>query len=49
MTAWSAKVFDQLDLLVREGLHLAPPHDDDADGHAFAQERRGQHRPSWGC
>ena len=36
----------QRDLLVREGLDFSPPQDDDADGYAFAQERRGQHRPS---
>ena len=32
ITAWSAKVFSELDLLVREGLDLTPPHVDGADG-----------------
>jgi hypothetical protein len=35
----------QLDLLVREGLHLTPSHDNDPNGYVFAEERRGQHRP----
>ena len=45
MTAWSAKVFEQLDLLVGEGPRpSARSHDDDADGHALAQQRYRQDR-----
>ena len=49
ITAWSAKVFEQRNLFVREGLHLIPPNVDGANGHTFAQERRGQHRPGRGA
>ena len=43
MTAWSAKVLSKLDLLVREGLDLGPPHDDDA---RWARPRAGAAWPA---
>ena len=39
ITAWSAKVVDQLDLLVGEGAHLQSPQDDQAEWFPFAHER----------
>ena len=39
ITAWSAKVVDQLDLLVGEGLHLWRVEDQHADRLALAQQR----------
>ena len=38
----------RLIVLVSEGLHLYPPHVDDADGYALTKERRGQGRSSGG-
>ena len=42
MTAWSAKVSQQLDLLLGEGTHLHAADEDRADRPALAQQRRGR-------
>ena len=44
ITAWSAKVVDQLDLLVGERPHDAARQDEHADRHSFAQQRHAEHR-----
>src|SRR5262245_40503035 len=45
ITAWSAKVLTQIDLLVGEGLNGQAQQRHDADGRAFAQQRNAQHGP----
>ena len=42
ITAWSAKVVDQLDLFLGEGTHLLAPQDDHADRRAFPHERNSE-------
>ena len=48
ITAWSAKVVDQLDLLFREGTDPFAPQNDHADGRAFTHERDTQSRSEAG-
>ena len=45
ITAWSAKVVDQLDLLVGEGPYRLARQIDDADRRPFPQHRHAQHGP----
>ena len=45
MTAWLAKLFHQLDLLIVEGPHLLAIEENSANQFIFLEHRHAQHRP----
>ena len=49
MTAWSANVVDQLDLLVGERLHCRPTDHEDPDDRALPEHRNGEDGPDLGA
>ena len=42
ITAWSAKVFEHIDMMISEGTRLDPRDSDDANGLALEQQRDPQ-------